>query len=163
MNAKQAIQATMDMGNLVLTKYISDLSDADLLRRPGKGCNHLAYQLGHLISSEVGLVNAVAPGKGAKLPEGFDEKHAKDKAGVDDPKAFYTKQQYLDLLESARQSATAALNELPDAELDAPAPERIRSLCPTVANVFILIGTHPLMHAGQFVPVRRELGKPVVI
>jgi hypothetical protein len=29
--------------------------------------------------------------------------------------------------------------------------------------MFILIATHPMMHAGQFVPVRRALGKPVAI
>jgi hypothetical protein len=34
---------------------------------------------------------------------------------------------------------------------------------PTMASMFILTATHPLMHAGQFVPVRRALGKPVVI
>jgi hypothetical protein len=116
-----------------------------------------------LISSEAGLINAVAPGKGPKLPEGFDEKHAKDQANVDDPQQFCSKQEYLDLMEKARKCAVEALSAFSEADLDKPAPERMRSFCPTVGNVFILIATHPLMHAGQFVPVRRELGKPVVI
>jgi hypothetical protein len=34
---------------------------------------------------------------------------------------------------------------------------------PTVGHIYLLIATHQLMHAGQFVPVRRALGKPVVI
>jgi hypothetical protein len=32
-----------------------------------------------------------------------------------------------------------------------------------VGDVFMLIGAHPMMHAGQFVVVRRAAGKPVVI
>jgi hypothetical protein len=163
MNTKQALQATMDMSTMVLSRYLSDLNDADLLRRPGKGCNHLAWQLGHLVSSEAGLINSVCPGKGPELPAGFKEKHEKDKAGLDDAKQFCSKQQYLDLMEKVRQASKAALEGLSDADLDAPAPEGIRAFCPTVGNVFILIGTHPLMHAGQFVPIRRDLGKPVVI
>jgi hypothetical protein len=163
MNAKQAIQAAMDMSSMVVTRYLSDLSDADLLRRPGKGCNHLAWQLGHVLSSSAGLINAVAPGKGPQLPEGFDAKHAKDRANVDDPKQFYSKQEYLELMEKANKCAVEALSTMSEADLDKPAPERVRSFCPTVGNVFILIAQHPLMHAGQFVPVRRELGKPVAI
>jgi hypothetical protein len=34
---------------------------------------------------------------------------------------------------------------------------------PTAGHIYLLIATHGLMHAGQFVPVRRKLGKPVVI
>jgi hypothetical protein len=163
MNAKQAIQAAMDMSSMVMSRYLSDLSDADLLKRPGKGCNHLAWQLGHLISSEAGLINSVAPGKGPQLPEGFEEKHAKDRANVDDPKQFCSKQQYLDLMQQANKCAVEVLSGMSESDLDKPAPERVRSFCPTVGNVFILIAQHPLMHAGQFVPVRRELGKPVAI
>jgi hypothetical protein len=71
MNAKDAIRSAMGMGLFVVEKYLSDLDDADLMRRPTAGCNHLAWQLGHLISSESGLVNMVCPGQGGELPDGF--------------------------------------------------------------------------------------------
>ena len=57
----------------------------------------------------------------------------------------------------------AGLAALPDEKLDAPGPERMRPNFPTVGDLFTLIATHPLMHAGQFAVVRRQLGKPVVI
>ena len=41
--------------------------------------------------------------------------------------------------------------------LDAPSPESFREYFPTVGQMFTLIGTHPMMHAGQFVVVRRQL------
>jgi hypothetical protein len=162
MNTKDAIKGTMDLGLVVLTKYVGDLSDADLLTRP-TGCNHLAWQLGHLIAAESQLINGVCPGKGGALPAGFAERHAKDKTGLDDPKQFNTKQEYLDLFEQVRAATLKALAELPEEQFDAPSPEHFRKMFPTVGAVFTLIGSHPLMHAGQFAVARRMLGKPVVI
>ena len=163
MNTKEALRSSMDMSLHVLKTYISDLSDADLLRRPGDGCNHLAWQLGHLISSEVSLLDSVCPGKGADLPAGFAEQHAKETCQSDDAAAFRTKQEYLDLFEKVRSATLAALESLPDAELDSPSPERMREHFPTVGHMFTLIGTHPMMHAGQFAVVRRQLGKPILM
>jgi hypothetical protein len=131
--------------------------------RPGKGCNHLAWQLGHLITAEVGLLNSICPGAAPELPAGFEAQHDKATVGIDDPAKFCSKQQYLDLVQKVRAATTAALEKIPDADLDLPSPERLRNMFPTVGSVFMLIGSHPMMHAGQLVPVRRALGKPVVI
>lgn len=163
MNAKEALRASMDISLMVLNTYVSDLNDADLLRRPAPGCNHLAWQLGHLINSENSLLNGVCPGQGAELPAGFAEHHSKDNRENDDPAQFCSKQQYLDLLQKVRSATAAALEKMPEGDFDKPAPEWLRQRFPTVGHVFALIGTHPMMHAGQFVVVRRQLGKPVVI
>jgi uncharacterized damage-inducible protein DinB len=163
MNTKEAIRATMGMSSTVITKYVEDLSDADLMKRPGPGCNHLAWQLGHLISSEAQLLAMAVPGTTVELPAGFAEKHSKEKTGEDNPANFYTKQQYLDEFEKVHAATYSVIDKLSDADLDQPSPENFRSMFPTVGHVVILIATHGLMHAGQFVPVRRALGKPVVI
>ena len=163
MDAKQTIESAMNSGLMVLNKYVGDLDDADLLERPAPGCNHLAWQLGHLIVSEVSLVNMVCPGEGGALPEGFAEKHAKDQCDVDDPTQFLSRDAYLKLYDEVRAASKQALAALPPERLDEPGPERFRSVFPTVGSVFLLIATHPMMHAGQFVPVRRRKGKPVVI
>lgn len=163
MNTKDALKSAMDMSLMVLNTYISDLSDADLLLRPGPGCNHLAWQLGHLISSEVNLLNGICPGQGAALPAGFVEAHAKENIACNDASKFLSKQAYSDLFQKVRSATVAALDAMPDAELDAPSPEWLRAYFPQVGQVFTLIGTHPMMHAGQFVVVRRQLGKPVLM
>jgi hypothetical protein len=116
-----------------------------------------------LINSEVGLISGVCPGQAAELPPGFAEQHAKDKCGVDDPAQFRTKQEYLDLFDQVRAGTLAALERLPEADLDKPSPESLRKRFPTVGAVLNLVATHPMMHAGQFVVVRRQLGKPIVI
>jgi hypothetical protein len=163
MNAREVLRTTMDMSLFVLNQYLSDLDDADLLRRPAPGCNHIAWQLGHLISSEVHLVNAVCPGKGAELPAGFAQAHSKEATGVDDPAKFASKQEYQALFDKVRAATRAALEGLSDTDLDAPSPEPFRKRFPTVGSLCVLIATHPLMHAGQFVVLRRQLGKPIVI
>ncbi len=163
MNAKDAIRSTANLSTMVLKTYVSDLDDANLMCRPGEGCNHLAWQLGHLIASEVHLLEEVAPGKGMELPAGFAEAHAKDKCGIDEASSFHSKDEYLELFDKVREASSKALEDFPEADLDKPAPENYRSFCPTMGDMFSLISTHPMMHAGQFVIVRRKLGKPVLM
>ncbi len=163
MHAKDVLRSTMDMGLFVLSTYVSDLSDAELLRRPGPDCNHLAWQLGHLISSEVALVQGVCPGQAAELPPGFAEQHGKENRESEDPAKFLSKQAYLDLYQKVRSATLKALENLPEADLERPSPEWLRKKFPTVGHVLLLVGNHPLLHAGQFAVVRRQLGKPVLI
>jgi hypothetical protein len=133
------------------------------MQRPGPGCNHIAWQLGHLIASENQLLESVAPGAGITLPAGFAEKHDKERKDDDDPSHFCTKQEYLDLFDKVHAASRAAISKMTDADLDQPAPERFRSMFPSAGHILLLIATHGLMHAGQFVPIRRRLNKPVVI
>ncbi len=163
MNVKDAIRSSANFSGMVLKTYISDLDDKDLLCRPGEGCNHLAWQLGHLISSEANLLEMVAPGQGAQLPAGFPEAHSKESCGSDDPSAFQSKQTYIDLFDKTRAASLAALEAYPESDLDKAAPEDFQSFCPTMGDMFTLIATHPMMHAGQFVVVRRKLGKPILM
>lgn len=163
MNTRAAIAATMDISLMVLKQYISDLSDAELLTRPGKGCNHIAWQLGHLIASECGLLEGICPGAAPALPEDFKAKHGKDNAQSDAASDFCSKARYLELIDQVHAASVKALEASSDADFDQPAPEHFRSMFPTAGHVWVLIATHPLMHAGQFVPARRALGKPVVI
>ena len=163
MNTQEAICATAETSRMVLNSYISDLDDADLMRRPGPSCNHLAWQLGHLIASECDLLESVKPGAAIVLPDGFAEQHATENVGIDDPSKFCTKAEYVELLDKVHQASLAAIKQTTDAELDAPAPEKFREYFPTAGNIYVLIATHAMMHAGQFVPVRRALDKPILM
>jgi len=163
MNAKQAIKSAADLGRVVIKAYVGDLTDAELMKRPGPGCNHVAWQLGHLIAAEVDMLKSLAPEARVDLPSGFAEQHSKDTKNSDDASKFCTKQQYFDLLDKCHAASCAALDASPDASLDQPGPEAFRSICPTMGDMWTMLATHTMMHAGQFVPVRRALGKPVVI
>lgn len=161
MTAKQVLEHTIRFCDNVLRAYLSDLDDGELLVRPVPGANHIAWQLGHLIASERSLVSELGHAM-PELPPGFAEAHSRETAGLDDPQRFASKRQYLELLDRVRAGTLAALHKTAEPDFDRPAPERFRAYAPTVMSVFHLVGTHMLMHAGQFVPVRRKLGKPVL-
>jgi hypothetical protein len=163
MNAKDVMNHAYGMSENILNAYLGDLNDADLLLRPVEGQNHIAWQLGHLISSERMFVEGVQPGSCPPLPDGFDENHNKDASTSDDSKKFLTKQKYLELFQAQRAATKKVLDSLSDADLDKPGPERIRQFCPTVGATFGLLGEHVLMHVGQFVSVRKKLKKPITI
>lgn len=163
MSTFTALKNAFQLSDMVLTRYIEDFDDAELMNRPGTGCNHIAWQLGHLISSEANLINMVKPDSAMDLPEGFAESHAKEKAGNDDPAAFASKATYVELYQKTRENSLKVLEGLSEEEYRAEAPEHFRSFCPDMTGVAMLIATHPMMHVGQFVPVRRALDKPIAI
>ncbi|QOJ13503.1 MAG: DinB family protein [Planctomycetia bacterium] len=162
MTPQDAIKLGLDSAQFLMTTYLSDLSDDELRIRPLPGMNHIAWQLGHLIVSERDMASAV----GAKIPElpaGFADAHTMDAAKSDNSQQFTTKQAYLELFATIRAAALASLAATPASKLSEPSPEKMRSYAPTVAAVYTLLGTHQMMHVGQWVALRRKLNKPVVI
>jgi hypothetical protein len=159
MTAKDLIRQIIEFGHMVTRAYVEDLTDAELLVRSVPGSNHAAWQLGHLIDSVRGLLVAIGC-QAPSLPAGFEAMHAPETAASDDPAKFAAKAQYLGLMDQMKAASLAAVDATPDEELDDPGPEEMREYAPTVASVLTLLGTHWLMHAGQFVPIRRKLGKP---
>jgi hypothetical protein len=161
MNAKQVLRQLVESCDFLVRAYVGDLSDADLLVRSVPGTNHIAWQLGHMIGGTAKMLREMGH-KGPVLPAGFAEGYTKDTAGIDDPSRFATKEQYLALLDQAKAAILAAIDATPDAALDQPGPETMREYAPTVMSALMLQGTHWLMHAGQFVPIRRKLGRPAM-
>lgn len=161
MTVKDLLRQNMQSSRDILLAYISDLSDADLLVRSVPQANHIAWQLGHLVVSERGMISSLGQ-RMQELPAGFEQAHTKETSKATDTSRFARKQQYVELLEQVRQATLSALQATPEADFDKPGPEQMRSYAPTVGSVFALLATHELMHAGQFVPVRRKLGKPVL-
>ena len=159
MNAREAIKASMSAPDMIVNAYLGDLSDEELLVRPVEGANHIAWQLGHLITSENSMVEQTCPGSMPPLPEGFKEKYTKETATLDEASAFHTKEEYLKLFNEQRAGTLKALDGLNDDDLDKPAPESLRKMFPTVGAIFSMQPTHWVMHAGQWAVIRRKLGR----
>jgi hypothetical protein len=162
MNAKDAIRATLEMSDHVIEAYLGDLKDEDLCVRAVPGMNHIAWQLGHLIVSERHFVELVRPGTSPALPEGFADAHGKEGAKSDDCGRFLTRDGYLALWKAQREATRAAIEAVPEADLDRT-DAQYPPYAPTVGALLNMAGVHALMHAGQFVAVRRVLDKPVTI
>jgi uncharacterized damage-inducible protein DinB len=163
MNAKDVLKYTLDLNYNVMTGYLSDLSDADLLVRPVPEANHIAWQLGHLIVAEATAFLKQIPGAEIpELPAGFAEQHSKEMARNDSAAGFRTKEEYLGLFRKVREATKAALARLSETDLDKPTSGPMAKFAPTVGAMLALTANHVMMHAGQFTVVRRKLGKPVV-
>ncbi|HZZ72707.1 MAG TPA: DinB family protein [Pirellulales bacterium] len=155
MNAQAAMKQSMDMADMICHGYLDDLSDADLMRRAAPGVNHINWQIGHLISSEHNLVASHFPDDMPALPAGFAEKYAKETATCDDAGKFCKKEELLSVAKAQRAGVLKALAKTNEVELDKPSG---MEFAPTIGAIFNLIGGHWLMHCGQWVVVRRQLG-----
>jgi hypothetical protein len=163
MNASKVIETALASTQHLLNWYVSDLSDADLLVRPAPGANHLAWQLGHLIYGEKGLVAEQLPNTSyPALPAGFAEQYGKSGASDDSAGHFLSKAQYLELFNKSRDITKAAILKLSDADLDRATVGNMAQFAPILASLLVLVSNHTLMHVGQFTVVRRKLGKPVL-
>ena len=158
MNATTAIRKALESTQGIVNMYLGDLADADLLVRPVPGANTIAWQLGHLISSEGMAAKHIPAAKYPELPAGFAERHDNKHAGDDGP-GLAAKAVYLDLFAKAREATLRAVDGLSEADLDKPTGWEI---APTLGQLLLLIANHTMMHAGQFTVVRRKLGKPVL-
>ncbi|GIW95912.1 MAG: hypothetical protein KatS3mg110_3953 [Pirellulaceae bacterium] len=157
MDARQAIRCGLEMAQHIATAYVNDLTDEQLMLRPHPQCNHINWQLGHLIVSENHLIGKVAGYPMPALPDGFAEKYTKETQSSDNPADFATKDELLRLAAEQRAGTLQALERVTDEELDRPTG---LDYAPTVGALFSMQGSHWLMHAGQWVIVRRQLGKP---
>ena len=159
MNSREAIKVGLDMGQMVGLAYLEDMTDDELMQRPSPGCNHINWQIGHLIAAEHQIIEGVAPGSMPALPDGFAERYAKETATSDDAAAFDSKDTLLSVYQQQRAATLAALEKQSDASLDGESPEPMRAYAPNVGAAFSMQGSHWLMHAGQWAVVRRQLGR----
>jgi len=158
MDLKQAIRASLTQADFIVNGYLADLTDAELLARPCQGGNHIAWQLGHLIGSERHLVEQATPGRMPPLPEGFGPRHNKEAAASDDPAVFLNKNEYLALAKEFRAATLAVVGELADSAFDQPI-SKVPPFLKTAGEMFLFIGPHWIMHAGQWAVIRRTLGR----
>ncbi len=158
MTTKDLLRQLVEFGHEITQSYVADLNDADLLVRSVPESNHIAWQLGHQISSVSHILKALGHA-GLALPEGFEAAYTRETSKSDKPADFAPKAKYLALMEQAKTASLDTVDATPDAALDNPGPESMRAFLPTVGAALGILGTHWLMHAGQFVPIRRKLGR----
>lgn len=160
MNSREAIKVSVDTADFVAMSYLNDLSDADLFHRPHPLCNHINWQIGHLVTSEHNMLSGIVASGMPALPEGFAAKYSKETGVSDDPALFASKEELMSTYKAQRAATLSALEGMSDSQLDAATGV---DYAPTVGAMLTMQGSHWLMHCGQWVIVRRMLGKPIVV
>jgi hypothetical protein len=159
MDTRQAIITSLTQADIIVNAYLEDLKPQELLARALPGCNHIAWQLGHLIYSEWYLLDKVAPGKMGALPAGFEERHQKNTASRDDASGFLSKEEYVRVARDVRKRTLGVVETLSAADLDR-AVTGVPPFVKTAGETLLFIGAHWIMHAGQWAVIRRKLGRP---
>lgn len=164
MQTKDAIVYVLNSARFITDAYLSDLNDTDILVRPAQNAHNIAWQLGHLLLSEAMMANSVKAGTSVAFPLGFEEQHGK---GVsyqsESPNKFLSLAQYKELRIKQRQRVLDLIASVSEEDLALPGPDKMRGYAPTKGAVLLAIGTHELMHSGQWAVTRRVLGKEVVV
>jgi DinB superfamily len=160
MNSRDAIKIGLDMADFVCMAYLNDMTDAEFMHRPHAECNHINWQVGHLVVAENEMMSKIPDAKMPALPAGFAAKYHKNHAKSDDPSQFVNKSELMATYKSQREATLRFLASVSDSDLDKATGI---DYAPSLGSLFSMQGSHWLMHCGQWVVVRRELGKPVVI
>ena len=162
MTGKEVLKASLTSTQMVLNMYLGDLSDADLLVRPVPSANNIAWQLGHMITSEAWLLaelpGATYPESGMVLTD-----YGKETAQTGPKGGYLTKAKYLDAFAKIRAASIANVERLTDADFDKPTKGPMAQFAPRLGDLVVLVANHTLMHGGQFTVTRRALGKPIVM
>jgi DinB superfamily len=162
MNAKDVIQTSLKSTGDMLTQFVADLSDEDLLVRPAPNANHIAWQLGHLIACEAMMGDVVPRATYPELPGHLKSQMAGKSSKTPPPGGYLKKAEYVDWFNKIRSATIANVDRLSDADLDKATPGDFAAWAPTMGALLVLTANHTLMHAGQFSVVRRLLNKPVL-
>lgn len=162
MEFKDAVRSSLNIADFMVRGYLADLTPEELLTRPVPSANHIAWQLGHLILAERHLVETAAPGSMPELPAGFADRYGRGKQPADNPKDFLSKEEYAQLAETIRAATLQTLDRLSPADFDKPIEGRVPPFVRTVGDAFVTIGNHWVLHAGQWVVLRRKLRRDVM-
>jgi len=162
MDFKDAVRSSLTIADFMVNGYVGDITAEELMTRPVPTANHIAWQLGHLISAERHLVETAVPGSMPELPAGFAERYGRGKPVTDDPADYLSKDEYLRLAQDVRAATLKALDKLAPADFNKPIEGRVPPFVKTVGDAFLMIGSHWVLHAGQWVVLRRKLKREVM-
>lgn len=163
MNGIEAIASSLESTGQMMELFLSDLDDRDILICPVEGANHIAWQVGHLISSEKFMMTGNLPGVHYEnSPQDFDSTHSRESTCKTSTHGFLSKDAYLDQFRKTRSATLKAIRNLKETDLETPTTGRLAAKAPTIGKLFLLCSHHTLMHMGQFSVIRRKLGKPVL-
>ena len=162
MDIRDALITNLKTSAMVCGTYLDDLTDEEAMQRPHPQCNHINWQIGHLIASEHMMASACG-GAIPALPDGFAEKYSKETAKSDDASAFVPKSKLMKLASAQHEAVVKVITGMSDEDFDKPGPESMQAYAPNLGALANMMGAHWMMHAGQWAVLRRQLGREIVI
>ena len=146
-------------------ELLDTIDPADWFRTPAGGVTHVAWQVGHLATSQYATclkrVRGERPDDVRFLPAAFVPLFGRTSVADPDPGKYPPAAAIRATLDRVHERVLAELPAFPDADLDAPldVPHR---LCRTKIEFIRWCSAHEMIHAGQIALMRRLFGqKPI--
>lgn len=142
MPAKHEIKSALQSNQDTLNGFLAALADEDITAPQRMTFTSIAWQMGHLIVTEVDTGAMVPGAEYPELPAGMKEAYARENASVALPAGYLKKAEYLKLFNAVRSATLAALDRLADADLDRPITGALSQWAPTVGDLLLLMANH---------------------
>jgi len=144
---------------------VGDLSDKEMVFQPQPSTNHALWLLGHIVTSEDGLILRWCGGRSA-MPQDYRQLFFMGTRPQADPSVYPKKGEVLRVLAKVHAQALKVVKGLSAKQLDArpegydQMPEGARDLFWSKGACIWHHAMHEASHAGQITLLRRLLGKP---
>ena len=146
--------------DVLLARYLDDLTDDECHRQPAPGVNSAAWVMGHLALIDrraLSMLGVESP----ELPTGFGEKFGATKHPAGDQSHLGDPGELRRLCRDYRARLISAVEAAPDEALVKPL-EKPSAIAATVGEFAAFMGQHAALHLGQVTVLRRSLGRAVV-
>lgn len=143
------------------TNLLEDVEEANWFDPPGRNLGHVAWQVGHLASSQIILIHMrcfdkkyddCAPAEYAKL-------FGRGSVPVADSQAYPPIPQLREFFERMERECVEMISRMPASELDKPAGAEPHPMFTHKAGAIGMAAMHECFHAGQIALIRRLRGK----
>ncbi len=165
MNLNAFAVSAMEMARGLTVSSVADLTEDEMMFQPAAGLNHPLWLLGHIATSENGLILSLCRGEGL-LPPDWMGLFGIGSKPVADPTAYPSRAEALSWLERTHAAAIDYVRSLAPEDLDRrpvgidrfprSAQERFHSVARGITGHI----THESSHTGQIAMLRRLMGKP---
>ena len=164
MNWNEFAVSGMEMARWFTLSSVEDLTDEEMMFQPAEGLNHPLWLLGHIATSESGLILSLCKGEGL-LPRDWMGTFGIGSKPVADATVYPSRAEVLSWLEKTHVAAIDYVRSLTPEDLDRrpvgidrfpkSAQERFSSVAKAITGHI----AHESSHTGQVAMLRRLMGK----
>lgn len=140
---------------------LEDIAPSEWFFQPAPDIQHVAWQVGHLASSQVTLVHGRCFGKAPTdhIPARFKELFGKGSRPVADPSSYPAPTEIRRVFDSVHAETLEWVRSMSADELDRPTTGDPHPMFSTKGQCIAMVSMHESFHAGQIALTRRILGK----
>lgn len=140
---------------------LADIDEGEWFNMPTAGVGHVAWQVGHLASSQVALIHVRCFGRDYEqcLPRRFREAFGRGSTPVAAAGQYPSIDEIRSAFDRIHAEAIQWVGGLPDADLGGPAGDEPHPFFNTKEGAIATAAMHETFHAGQIAILRRWAGK----